>query len=748
MRRGILFTLLVFTIIYSIEGPCFSDQKGESPGSLSNPYKIPATTGSIKADGEADEELWNRALMLELKYEVRPGENTPPPVKTEFLIIHNKTHLFAAFRCYDPDPSAIRAHLSDRDNDYGDDFVGVALDTFNDERRNYMLWSNPKGVQEDAIMSMDNGYGISWDGLYKTGTKIYDWGYCVEFSIPFSTLRFPRGNGKQIWGFDAWRNYPRDVQHQIGLFPRDRNNNCYQCQMFKMEGFEGIKPGSNLELAPTVTAVRTDAREELPDSPLEKYNENADAGLTARWGITPNLTLSGTVNPDFSQVEADARQLDINETFALWFHEKRPFFTEGADYFETRIDAIYTRSLSDPSWGIKLTGKEGKNSIGGFLVRDEITSLIFPGSQGSDADIFDMESTATVLRYKRDLGNKYTVGALFANRQGEDYYNRVYGLDGTFRFTKRDRLTLQYLGSNSRYPGQMAEDYGQETGDFGGRAIDIGFLHHTRNVNVFGGYRDISDNFRADLGFVPRVGFKRYFFAGDHRWLAKPGKWWEIVMLGGQYYNWKESDGTSLLRGIESIFILRGRLHSSLTLVFNKDREAYEGMYFDSTRLYASFYCRPTGDILFGISSNFGDKIDYTNIRLGRRVRLSPTLRWSLGNHIRLNLRHTYERMEVNDQHLYTANISQVTAIYQFSTRMFFRSIVQYVNYDYNPDNYIDEIDPLYKNMFVQLLFSYKLNPQTVLFLGYTDNYYGEAAYPLTRSDRTFFLKIGYAWQL
>ncbi|MCP5105596.1 MAG: carbohydrate binding family 9 domain-containing protein, partial [bacterium] len=208
------------------------------------------------------EDAWKNALMLELKYEVEPGENIPAPVKTEFFITYSKSHLYAAFRCYDPNSSQIRAHLSDRDNDYGDDFVGIALDTFNDERKNFILWSNPRGVQEDAVMIRNVEYDTSWDARYKSVGKIFDWGYSVEMAVPFSSLRFQRGNGSQVWGIDAWRNYPRNVRHQLGLFPRDRNNNCYQCQMVKIRGFEGIKPGRNLEVTPTLTAVRTDAREE------------------------------------------------------------------------------------------------------------------------------------------------------------------------------------------------------------------------------------------------------------------------------------------------------------------------------------------------------------------------------------------------------------------------------------------------------------------------------------------------------
>lgn len=739
-----VFLLLVLTIaFFNTNLSIAQDNRGKKK---KTPFHISETSLPIKVDGVINEKAWENALKLELKYEVSPGENIAPPVKTEFLMTYNKSHLYAAFRCFDPDPSKIRAHLSDRDNDYGDDFVGVALDTFNDERKNFILWVNPRGVQEDAIMTSTN-YGIDWDARYKSVGKITGWGYSIEMAIPFSSLRFQRTDGPQVWGIDAWRNYPRNVMHRMGLFPRDRSNNCYQCQMIKIQGFEGIKPGRNLEIIPTVIGVRTETRDDMPDGPLEKSTEKADLGVTARWGITPNLTLSGTLKPDFSQVEADARQLDINEPFLLFYREKRLFFTEGADYFSTGLNAVYTRTIREPSWGIKLTGKEGKNSLGAYIVRDDLTNLIFPGSQDSDSTSLEMDSTASVLRYKRDLGSKYTLGALFTNREGSDYFNRVLGVDGTFRFTGKDELNIQFLGSSTCYPDSVADEFEQKKGNFKDRAIYINFRHRTRNLNIFGGYQDMGADFRADLGFIPQVGYRKFFAAGDYRWLAKPGKWWSLFLVGGMFYQFEEQNGTPLLKGIENVCILDGTLHSTFYIITNKEREAYNGQEFDLFCARWHFHFRPTADLLFSIDGNMGDRIDYDNTRPGKRFRLTPNLRFSLGNHLRLDISHTYERMKADNKRLYIANISQGTIIYQFNTRTFIRSIFQYIDYNYNADNYIEKIEPEERHLFIQLLFSYKLNPQTVLFLGYTDNFLGNQDYRITRGDRTLFLKIGYAWQ-
>jgi hypothetical protein len=740
-----LLILTVLMITFFNGGFIFARDKAVETKNAS--YHVPKASQPIKVDGLVSEKAWNNALKLELKYEVTPGENIPAPVKTEFLVTYSKSHLYVAFRCFDPDPSAIRAHLSDRDTDYGDDFVAVALDTFNDERKNYAFWSNPFGVQIDEVMMGMYENDLSWDARYKSAGKITDWGYSVEMAIPFSSIRFQRTGAGQTWGIDAWRNYPRNVPHVLGLFKRDRGNNCYQCQMVKVEGFVGCKPGRNLEIAATVTGVRTDSRGHMPDGPLEKENQEAEAGITAEWGITPNLALSATANPDFSQVEADALQLDINQPFALYYAEKRPFFSAGANYFTTAMDAVYTRTLRDPSWGVKIAGKEGKNSIGAFYVRDELTNLIFPGSQYSRSTSMDLPSDSAVFRYKRDIGSNYTLGALFTNRESSGYFNRVAGLDGSFRFSKTKRMNIEILGSSTRYPDSVADEYGQKRGDMRDMYFNVEFFHEARGFTIYGGYLNIGEDFRADLGFIPQVGYRQYYATSLYNWYAKPGKWWTRCYAGGMFYYGKDHRGDLLYQRSEVFFKFFGALHSQFFFKVDKETEAYNGTDFDLT--YATMNARfwPTDNLYLRLKIIYGGRIDYDNARPGRRINIAPIMRYSLGDHVRLDFRHTYERMESGGKLLYTANISQGIVIYQFNTRTFFRSILQYVDYNYNADNYIFEKQPEYKRLFVQLLFSYKLNPRTVLFLGYTDNYRGNQDYRITRSDRTLFLKIGYAWQ-
>lgn len=715
------------------------------------PTPIPKLDSKIKIDGKLLEKSWQNAAKMELAFETAPAENVPAPVKTDVLMFYNQTHIYFALICYDPDPKAIRARYSKRDEMDFDDLININLDTFNDERRNYYLGCNPLGVQRDGI---ETKWGNpSWDAIWDSKGQITDEGYVVEIAIPFSSLQFQRKKGPQIWGLDISRWYPRDFRHRLGLVKIDRNNNNYQGQFLKIIGFEGVKPGRNIEIIPTLTGIKTDAREPFPEGDFQKVSEKFDPGLTARWGITNNLTLNGTINPDFSQVEADSRQLDINQPFALFYQEKRPFFTEGSDFFSSKMDIIYTRTMRDPKWGVKLNGKEGSNTVGAYFVRDDITNIIFPGSQGSNATTLSLESTATILRYKRDLGQRYTMGAIFTNREGGDYYNRVYGIDGEARITRRNRFEFQVLGSSTRYPGDIAEKFSQQQDNFSGRALVLAYDYTSRNVNFWTRYADLDDKFRADLGFMPQVDFRNYAGGINYTWI-KNNHWWSVMTLGTVYEYATKQNGDFLEEEQELFLRFEGILQSFFYIEAERSRESYNGITYEMYTGFTNLHFQPLRDVQVFFNCSIGDRIDYANSRLGSRFRVSGEITYNIGKRLKLNVDHVYEKMRVNDESLYTANISQGSIIFHLNSRIFFRGILQYVNYRYNRENYLFEVEPRYEELFTQFLFSYRLNPRTVLFLGYTDNYEGHRSFQsnnefrLTQKNRTLFMKISYSWQL
>lgn len=716
------------------------------------PLQIQRAASKIAVDGVLDEAAWKSAATMELKFETRPAENTPPPVRTEIFVTYDEGHFYIAFRAHDPDPSQIRAHLSDRDTAFSDDFVGIVLDTFNDERRAFEFFVNPLGVQMDLFQDDVGGNeDESWDAIWDTAGKIHAGGYDVEIAIPWSSLRFPRTERDQTWGFDALRFYPRDVRHRISSHPLDRSVSCYLCQASKMTGFSGITPGLNVEVDPTVTAGRTDQRADGDlERPLDEGDVETEVGVTARWGITPSLTLNAAVNPDFSQVEADVAQLDVNTQFALFFPEKRPFFLEGADFFRSPFDVVFTRNVADPSWGGKLTGKEGKNGIGVFVARDERTNLILPGSNGSSLASFGMETTDAVLRYRRDLGKSSALGTLVTVREGVDgYFNRVGGLDGVYRLNGSNNFRAQYLRSQTEYPvgPSVGADLGLPAGTLEDDALWLSWDHNSRNWTAYGRYEDVGRDFRADMGFMPRVDYN-FLLAGLHRiWY---GERWNRISLGGDWDRREDQNGQLLEQEFEIIGNVQGPRQSYIEAGAGQRERFFNGRTFDEVFGFAFAEAELTGDFYVSLFVEAGDEIDFVNTQAGDLLEIEPAVRLNLGTHLRTRLSHAYQRLDVEAGTLFTANLTQLSTVWQWNVRTFVRAIVQYTDVERTPELYItqrpQDVERDTERLFTQLLFSYKLNPQTVFFLGYSDNSVADERVDLTRADRTFFLKLGYAW--
>ncbi|NIM12684.1 MAG: hypothetical protein GTO45_11265 [Candidatus Aminicenantes bacterium] len=708
------------------------------------PHRVPEVMSKIRVDGRLDEDTWKKALVLELTYEFLPGENIKPPVRTEALLAYSRTHLYAAFCAYDPDPASIRARVTDRDKYGGDDWVGIVLDTFNDERRTYNFYCNPLGIHGDEIESPEGG-GVEWDAIWNSAGRITSEGYIVEMAIPFSSLRFPRQKGDQVWGIDLIRSYPRSVRHLISIFPRDRSNNCYMCQAEKITGFAGVSPGKNIELDPTLASVLTQERENVTQGKFVKKESKLDPGITGRWGFTPNLTLALTVNPDFSNVEADAPQLDINTQFALFYTEKRPFFLEGATLFSTPFRVVYTRTLADPDLGIKLTGKEGRHAIGFFTVRDSITNLLFPGSQGSRRTSLPIDTMGSVLRYRFDLGKSSTAGLLVTDREGNDYSNRLGGVDADIRITPKDRLIFQFLGSQTHYSPDVSMDYNQPHGNFWGTALDVSYLHDARSLDWHISYRDVTADFRADLGFMPQADYRNMDVGGNYTWYRPKGYWFTRINLGAGYQLETDHRDNLLYKSLIVSLDYEGPAQSFVNLKGTMGRRTYRGIEFNDSKFFFTAGFQPNRNLQAVINGLFGRQIDIANIQEGQRFQLEGFIYYRYGRHLSMILDHVYERLDVDASRLYTANVSYMRLIYQFSRRAFLRTILQYFHYQYNTALYGFPVEPKETHLFSQVLFSYKINPQTVLFLGYSDDYYGYKYVPLTQANRTFFLKIGYA---
>lgn len=713
-------------------------------------YQISAATSEVRIDGVLDEQAWSQATTIPLNYEWTPGNNTAPPVKTECLVTYDDRRLYIAFRCYDPKPNQIRAHLMDRDAIFTfvqDDHVGFQLDTFNDKRRAFQFRINPLGVQMDAIFSQLDGIeDFSWDAIWRSAGKINDEGFVVEVALPFNQLRFPANSEPQTWGIDAFRSYPRAVRHRMAAAPRDRNNGCFLCQIDTIKGFEGISPGKNLEITPTLTASRTDVRDPFPNGDIVGGDEDTELGVTGRWGITPNLTLSGTYNPDFSQVEADVAQLEVNTRFALFFPEKRPFFLEGVDYFATPLQAVFTRTVVDPKAGLKLTGKYGKNGIGVFLTEDEVNTVLIPSNQNTSIASLEGNVTNSVVRYRRDIGSNSTIGALLTDRQGDaGYQNRLYGVDSFLRLSPKNSLQIQALRSETHYPDTVRQTYLQKEGELAGEALYADFNHFSNHWFAGATYQSFDPEFRADSGFINRVDI-RDLNGFINRVFRRASGWYTQIDFGLQAGRIENHDGLLTDQNITLFGNYRGPLQSVVGLNLNRGKERFGQTLYELDTPSIQLQMQPTGWAKLGLNGRFGDAIDFDNDREGDLFEWGGSAELKFGRHLNIQLNHNARKLGIDQGEVFQADLSQVRAFYHFNLRTYFRALVQYRQVDRDPNLFRFTVPQDQEGLFNQLLFSYKVNPATVFLLGYADNRAGADTVDLTLSDRTFFLKLGYAW--
>ena len=740
--------LSCFAMVIASPGASFQRTEETANPLLRNQFNVRPTSSEIRVDGSLDEAAWAEATVVPLNHEWFPGDNTEPPVRTECLVTFDNVNLYVAFRAHDPDPSQIRANLADRDTSFRDDTVGFYIDTFNDQRRAFEFRINPLGVQMEAMVNdIDATEDWSWNAIWDSAGRITPEGYVVEVAVPFRQLRFSRTEEAQTWGFLASRGYPRSVFHQIRSSPNNRDQECTVCQFDTLSGFRQIENGHNLEVTPTVTAGRTDARLRL-DSPLVAGDEDVEAGFSTRWGITPNVTLNATLNPDFSQVEADVAELNVNERFALSFPERRPFFLEGADFFATPLNAVFTRSVADPSFGLKLTGKEGRNAFGVFFAEDRLNNLVLPSSEGSTRSFLEQDVRSGVVRYRRDIGKISSLGVLYAGRQADDYSNQVYGLDGSLQLTVSDVVRFQALNSETEYPSATAVGAGQPLRPFDGAAYRAAYNHTTRNWAWRAFYDRRDEGFRADSGFIPQVDFQEYNVALQRNFWGKPGAWYARFVINLNASHKEDLDGDLLNEDAALLFQYDGPLQSVVRLRILPNREAFRGVTYDNFRNDLLLALRPTGNLYAELFLRGGEDIDVTNARQVEFILVQPRVEFKLGRSVSGELQHAWQEFNVHGDRYLRANLTQTTMRYHLNLRTFFRAILQYRDVDrdlalFNPGV---RLEPQEERLFSQFLFSYKLNPQTVVLAGYSDtreetNLVDE----LTQRNRNFFLKLGYA---
>ncbi|HYP53823.1 MAG TPA: DUF5916 domain-containing protein, partial [Pyrinomonadaceae bacterium] len=499
-----------------------------------NPVQMKRFDKPPTIDGKLDEDVWKQAAVFRDFIQNRPGDLLPPSKQTEVLMGYDSRHLYIAFRAFD-EPDKVRSTVAKRDAVFDDDWVGVVLDTFNDRRRAYELFFNPLGVQADAILTEGVNEDLSVDIVMESKGSLTPEGYVVEVAVPFKSLRYVAGKDK-FWGIHLIRAIKRFNDERSSWMPLSRDISGYLIQAGRINGLEGLSNERTLEVIPSIALSQTGRRinRPVPGAPpsaalspdgrfLNKPIE-FDPGVSVKFGITPQMTLDFTYNPDFAQVEADATVVTANQRFPIFFEEKRPFFLEGKEIFETLISAVHTRTIVDPDYAAKLTGKQGRNTFGllvasddnpGFLSDDELTFLgetenrfdLSPDDQSrrdSLLKIFERNATVGILRLKRDVGKENHVGFLGTTYNFVDRYNHVGGFDTRFRLNKTTTFIAQVMGSVTHQPFFYAEEGGtfdrRETGMVYGAFLNM----NGRNWGYELGSVGRSRFFRAHLGFNRR----------------------------------------------------------------------------------------------------------------------------------------------------------------------------------------------------------------------------------------------------
>src|SRR3989454_3315866 len=331
---------------------------------------IPRIEASVPVEGVLDEPVWLSAARLVGFSQYRPVDGRPATDSTQVLVWYAPDAVYFGIRAYEAHGNVVRATLADRDNIDADDRIQILLDTFNDRRRALLFAINPLGVQQDGVRSeglagaaggqnagfrFDGVVDLNPDYVYESKGRVTPWGYEVEVRIPFKSLRYQSG-ATQDWGIQIIRT-TQHTGYEDTWAPVVRASASFLIQSGTLKALTGLRRGLVMDVAPEFTS-RLDGAPVSPTS-YRYHNIDPELGVNVRWGVTQNLSAAGTVNPDFSQVEADVGQVTVNQRFALFFPEKRPFFLEGLEQFDTPNALIYTRRITSPIVGAKLTGKVG-----------------------------------------------------------------------------------------------------------------------------------------------------------------------------------------------------------------------------------------------------------------------------------------------------------------------------------------------------------------------------------------------------
>ena len=682
-------------------------------------------------DGLLDDAVWTDAARITEFVQRQPLDGAPATEDTDVYVAYDDANLYLAFHAKYDNPEVMRANRVDRDRaGFSDDTISVYFDTFLDQQRAYVFSVNGYGVQGDSIVSGSRrgGFGggggggggvprgdLSWDALFTTAGQPVADGFTAEMAIPFKSLRYPSrpGLAPHTWGFQVVRQI-RNKGETIVWSPVSRDVAGFLPQMGVLDGMSGLSTSRNLEMQPTFTAFRYGSFDESAGRVVDG-EPRPEAGANFKYGVTPNLIADFTLNPDFSQIESDRPQVEVNQRFALYYPELRPFFLEGAEIFQIQapVNVVHTRTIVAPQYGAKLTGKAGKTTMGVLAANDQGASL---GVDDAANPAFGQSAQTLVGRVRYDLYSESFVGAVFTDREFLDGYSRLAGIDSNFRVGSTHQMGFRALGTERRDA--------QEGIQTDGYLLDFGVRKRGRNLSYSLSSFALSPDFQTDVGFVRRTDQRETRGRLEYEWWPQTWliSWGPEVRYGRNYSFSRVLADENFRAGLTADFAKNIRYSFDL----DQDMERYYGVDFDKRR-YRMFGNINTSRIL-SINAGFdwGEEIyfDPVNPFVGREsgfrtfINFRPTSRFATSVNITTSRFTDPQRLFVaglNDGErdengeIFNVKIFRALNTYQCTDRLTLRNITEFNTYD--------------RTVGLNLLASYRVNSGTALYVGYDDHY-------------------------
>ena len=690
-------------------------------------------------DGRLDDAIWREAPSLSAFKTFIPDFSREPSEKTVACMAYDAENLYFAFKCYDREPDKIKAAVASRDTIRPDDFICINLDTFNDQQALSAFYVNPLGIQTDSRWASGKE-DFSADFVWSSAGRLDLDGYTVELRVPFKSIRYA-GKKRVEMSIFFERRISRRSEHMSYPALDPARGYFFLTQMMPLE-LEDIKQYTLLEVLPAFTFGRTQEANESAQGELvrNKDLDIDDLSLTGKYGVTSQLILDGTWNPDFSQVEADAGQVDVNLRYDLYFPEKRPFFLEGSEMFQLAgaseadplLAVVHTRTIVDPRVGFKLSGKVGK--------KDTVASIFALDESPSSDPVFepgdDKYAGFAVLRYRRAVAEDGYLGAFYTGRDYAGGSNRVAGADGQLRLSKSSMLGFHGFGSWTRT--------GSESTAAEGVVLGLDYLYDTRDLGLSLAFYDVSRDFQTDTGYLTRQGVAGLQASVSPRFYPKSRFFRKIMPnlsaavvkdLPSGLFETNDALGVVVLLPGNTTVQAMGRYSTEVFLDRRFDTSG--GLFQLLSQVTKALYLR--GLYFRGNSIRYvADPYQGYGNRIMGGVTYKPSEKFDLT--ASLNYSDFFRRSTHEKEYGYAIWRGRLT--YQMNKYLFFRGVVEYNSFR--------------RKLLTDLLASFTYIPGTVIQLGYgsiydkvdwVDGEYREANRFL-EMKRGLFFKASYLWRL